>query len=135
MGRRLRAVRERAGMSQVEFAQALGTSRNTLINWEKDESEPPVDVLRTIRMRFDVCPEWLMMGEDLKPRRHLRMQDWATYDAIEKRLTAMCLKARLGLPPEQLTTIARIIYEEGTEVECFEKGQLMKALRVIALER
>lgn len=122
-------------MSQVEFAQALGTSRNTLINWEKDESEPPVDVLRTIRLRFDVDPEWLMMGEDLKPRRHLRNQDWETYDMIEKKLAEMCQRARLGLSPTQLSAITRIIYEEGSEVESLEKGQLMKALRVIALER
>ena len=135
MGARLRAVRERERMSQVDFAETLGASRSALINWEKDESEPPAGMLRLLRARFDVDPEWLLSGEDLVPRRHHVIQDWQVYDRIETELAAACRQARLELSVGQLRDLARIIYEDGTETENLQNGKVLRTLRVIARER
>jgi len=135
MGARLRAIRERARMSQVEFAETLGASRGALINWEKDESEPPTSTVKLMRSLFDVDPEWLLSGDDLMPRRHMPNQDWAIYDRIEAELTAACRQARIELSPGQLRDLTRIIYEDGTEAENLGKGKVFKTLRVMARER
>ena len=39
---RLSAVRVNAEMNQQEWAQALGVSPNTVINWESGKAEPPL---------------------------------------------------------------------------------------------
>lgn len=38
-----RSIRERAGVTQAEFAEALGVSRQTLIHWEQGERFPRRD--------------------------------------------------------------------------------------------
>ena len=135
MGARLRAIRERGRMSQVEFAELLGVSRGALINWEKDESEPPTSVLKLMRGHFDVDPEWLLNGDDLLPRRIFAIHNWPIYDRIEAELQAACHEARLELSPDQLRDLTRIIYEDGTEAENLGKGKVLKTLRVMARER
>ena len=40
IGARIRAARERAGLSQEELARRVGVSRPTIGTWERDEAEP-----------------------------------------------------------------------------------------------
>ena len=42
----LEAVRVNAGMSQKEWAKKLGVSNNTVINWEKGNTEPTLSQVR-----------------------------------------------------------------------------------------
>nr|DAF81239.1 MAG TPA: hypothetical protein [Caudoviricetes sp.] len=42
----LEAVRVNAKMNQKEWANALGVSNATVINWEKGNTEPSLSVLR-----------------------------------------------------------------------------------------
>ena len=42
------ACRVNAKMTQVEFAQALGVDRSTIVNWEAGNTEPNASQLRKI---------------------------------------------------------------------------------------
>lgn len=46
----LLAARTRSGLSQAEFAQALGVSRRTLENWEQGRAEPTGAARRLLRL-------------------------------------------------------------------------------------
>lgn len=41
IGERLKEERERLGLTIPEFADAAGSKKNTVINWQKDLSSPP----------------------------------------------------------------------------------------------
>jgi len=46
----LEAVRVNAGMSQKEWAKKLGVSNNTVINWEKGNTEPTLSQVREMSL-------------------------------------------------------------------------------------
>lgn len=48
IGCRIRMFRERKGLSQKEFAAAIGQSNSTVSNWERGLTRPNVDVLDKI---------------------------------------------------------------------------------------
>lgn len=41
IGERLKEERERLGLTIPEFAEAAGSKKNTVIDWQKDVSSPP----------------------------------------------------------------------------------------------
>lgn len=47
LSERLKAERERLGYSQTAFAELVGASKHTQINWEKGSSSPTADALST----------------------------------------------------------------------------------------
>ena len=133
-GARLRAVRDREGLSQVQFAEMLGVARRTLISWERDETELSAQALRQLRTRFDVDPEWVISGTSLQPQRHMLPQHWEAYDLIEGKVQKACDNARLVLNPAQMRDLVRIIYDEGAEAD-LENGRILRTLRIISQER
>ncbi|MFH5805289.1 helix-turn-helix transcriptional regulator [Alienimonas sp. DA493] len=44
-GRRIKAIRIEAGLSAVDVANRVGTTRNTMHRWERAEAAPHLDVL------------------------------------------------------------------------------------------
>lgn len=67
VGERLRAIRERAGLSHARFASTLGYAARTIYNWEDGSAEPPMEILPKLRKQYDVDPEWVVSGKDLNP--------------------------------------------------------------------
>jgi transcriptional regulator with XRE-family HTH domain len=59
---RLRAVREAAHLSQEDFGERLGVSKNTVWRYERGEHPADGDVLVAICAHFDVAPHWLLTG-------------------------------------------------------------------------
>lgn len=57
-----RIAKIRGGLSQQEFADRLGVSRNTLVRYEKDQRVPDATFLKRIVDDFGVAPGWLLMG-------------------------------------------------------------------------
>jgi DNA-binding transcriptional regulator YiaG len=49
-GVEIRRIREQLGLTQVEFAEVLGTIGNTVAKWERDEAVPRETVVRLIQM-------------------------------------------------------------------------------------
>lgn len=67
MGDRLRKAREMTGLDQTAFAAELGVSRQTVSNYELDNTKPRRLALRAWSLRTGVPIEWLEAGQTPKP--------------------------------------------------------------------
>jgi transcriptional regulator with XRE-family HTH domain len=59
LGERIRKSREDLGLSQQEFADAIGHDRKSLSNWENGRNVPTYGALMLIASTADVSLEWL----------------------------------------------------------------------------
>lgn len=59
-GRRIREVRETAGLSQGEFASELGIPQTTLSSYERENSQPRFEILKKICSLYNVDAGWLL---------------------------------------------------------------------------
>lgn len=59
-GERLAEARQRAGLSQVQVAEALGMSQRTVAHWERKRSPVYPDQLVTLCELLSVSPEELL---------------------------------------------------------------------------
>ncbi|MBR5866612.1 MAG: helix-turn-helix transcriptional regulator, partial [Spirochaetaceae bacterium] len=51
------------GLSQVDLAEKLGVSKQSVSNWENDNIQPSIDMLLKISRTFNVSTDFLL-GED-----------------------------------------------------------------------
>ena len=63
LNERLRELRTASGMSQVDLAEKLGVSKQSVSNWENDNIQPSIDMLLKISRTFNVSTDFLL-GED-----------------------------------------------------------------------
>lgn len=61
-GRRLRALRMTMDMSQVELARRVGRHQTAIGPYERDEYEPPRDVVEKLALVLETSPEYLYFG-------------------------------------------------------------------------
>lgn len=62
MHSRLKELRSKLGLTQQEFADKLGTSRNNIAKYETRINEPSDAVVSLICKEFNVNEEWLRYG-------------------------------------------------------------------------
>lgn len=62
-GTKLKEVRKAKGMTQKDLASAIGAAHNSVSNWEHDQNEPALDVLKKICVVLGVSPEELLGQE------------------------------------------------------------------------
>jgi transcriptional regulator with XRE-family HTH domain len=60
IGKRIRAMRERIGMSQKAFADRIGAKNTTVSNWEKGLTRPDVDTLVSICAALECSSDELL---------------------------------------------------------------------------
>ena len=63
LNERIKELRISRGMSQVEIAEKLGVSKQSVSNWENDNIQPSIDMLIKISHLFSVSTDYLL-GED-----------------------------------------------------------------------
>lgn len=63
MPNRIKAVRDALKLSQREFGEKLGVSRDVISNLEYDRVQPKELLLRHICQLYRVNPRWLESGE------------------------------------------------------------------------
>ena len=63
MKNRIRTIRKNAGMTQQQFAERLGISRNTVATYETTTRIPIDAVIVSICREFGVREEWLRTGQ------------------------------------------------------------------------
>lgn len=63
MRERIKAVRKAAGLTQQDFADKIGISRNNIATYEIGKSNPGDAVISLICRTFNVREEWLRTGE------------------------------------------------------------------------
>ena len=63
LNERIRELRLAAGFSQVELAEKLGVSKQSVSNWENDNIQPSIEMLVKISRIFNVSTDFIL-GED-----------------------------------------------------------------------
>ncbi len=62
LGERLKIVR--GGKTQKELAAEMGVNVNTYAMYERDERSPDAKFLESLCRKFEINPEWLLLGEE-----------------------------------------------------------------------
>ena len=76
IGSRIRELRNRLGLSQVEFAKRIGVSKQTLYKYENDIiTNIPSDKIEMISKEFDISPAILMGWEEPEPESHYYLDE------------------------------------------------------------
>lgn len=65
---RLAAIRAASGLTQARFADSIGVSDRTYINYERGDREVPATVLRELLEVYGVDPAWVLTGGEDEPR-------------------------------------------------------------------
>lgn len=63
IGNKIKQLRERHELSQVEFAEIFHVSRQTVSNWENNKNYPDMDTLKKISDKFDVSFDELLKDD------------------------------------------------------------------------
>ena len=63
IGESIKAIREREGMSQEEFAKLYSVTRQTISNWENEKSYPDLQTLVDISDKFDISLDVLLRDD------------------------------------------------------------------------
>ncbi len=62
-GERVRWVRKSNNLTQEEFGEILGVSRQTINAYENDRQRPPLDKLEKISREQNISPYWILTGQ------------------------------------------------------------------------
>lgn len=62
MDKRIKEIRESAGLTQVEFGKKIGLARNTIANYETGNRISSNIVINSICREFGISEEWLRTG-------------------------------------------------------------------------
>ena len=60
LGARLQHARTEAGLTQADAAQVVGTTAQTIRNWETARNEPPMSAIRKLAERYEVSEDSLL---------------------------------------------------------------------------
>ena len=63
MNERIKKVRKELNLTQAQFAQRIGSTQNTLANYEIGRRNPSGSVINNICKEFNVNENWLRSGE------------------------------------------------------------------------
>lgn len=64
---KIQTARKRAGLSQVDLADAMGVSRQSVSKWETGESNPEIGKLAQLARILNVSADWLLSEDDSLP--------------------------------------------------------------------
>ena len=67
VSKRLKALREGIGITQVKMAEGIGTTQSSINRYENGQSTPPVEIFRRYADFFDVSLEYIFCRTD-KPQ-------------------------------------------------------------------
>ena len=63
LNQRIREVRQARGMSQVELARLLGVTKQSISNWENDNIQPSIEMVKLARS-LSVSADYLLGLEE-----------------------------------------------------------------------
>lgn len=71
-GDRIKSLRQSFNLSQVQLAEQLGVSKQTVSNWENNNILPSIEMLVKISHHFSVCTDYLL---ELDERTYIEVTD------------------------------------------------------------
>ncbi len=66
LSKNIRAARTARGMSQVELARRLNVTKQSVSNWENDNIQPSVDMLKRLSEVLETSADCLLGIDDCK---------------------------------------------------------------------
>ena len=75
-GEKLRELRDSYEMTQVQLANSLGVTKQSVSNWENDNILPSVDMLIRIADKFSVTTDFLLERDN---RQYIDVTKLTTY--------------------------------------------------------
>ncbi len=100
-GERFRQIRKLINLTQQEFGELLGVSRQTINAYERNRQRPTLDMMEKVCRLQEISPRWLLTG-----RGNLKAE--TTYSATEETGPTYAV-AEESLNPEQRALISFII--------------------------
>ena len=83
LGENIRRCRNLRGISQVELANILGVSKQSICNWENNNIMPSIDMLVRVAKVFSVRTDYLL---DLEPKDILDVSALSSEEVTHLRL-------------------------------------------------
>ena len=80
VGKNIRILRTKKGMTQDELAEKLFVSRQTVSNYENGKSNPDIDMLMKIAEVLDADANALIYGIPVKPDTKITFEPWPKRD-------------------------------------------------------
>lgn len=66
LNQRIRILRQARGLSQVELAKILGVTKQSVSNWENDNIQPSIEMLKRMVQVFSVSTDYILGLEDVE---------------------------------------------------------------------
>ena len=85
---RLKFLRKKAGMTQIELATAFNIANGTVGNWETGKRLPDYEMLKEISAYFSVSIDYLL-GNDINPHNVQHVQQSMEEAVILKQLSEL----------------------------------------------
>jgi len=108
-GERFRQIRKAINLTQEEFGQMLGVSRQTINAYENDRQRPPLDMMEKVCREQGISPRWLLAGQG-DPRVE------TSYAPTEESSVPIAVTEE-ALTPEQLALINYITEDQARAVK------------------
>ena len=99
VGKRLKALRESIGISQVKMAEAIGSTQSSVNRYENGQSTPPVELFRHYADYFDVSLDYI------KPKAAPEREE-------KRRFIEMCFDPRSPMNEKLKETLFRMMEGE-----------------------
>lgn len=138
LGERMKKLRKALGLTQQEFADKVGSKRNTIATYEMGRTEPSTAVISLICREFNVSETWLRTGEGEmfveRPRNEVLAEQINAFlsdgsDSFRERLVSLLLR----LSPDQWAALERYARELIADRPA-ERAETAEE-RIAALER
>lgn len=115
VGERIKKVREKTGMSQVEFADKINVSKQTLYKYENDIiTNIPSDKIEAAAELGNVSPAYLMGWEDINTEDKYNMVSSTHSAEIDKFANYLFLSERNGINASNRNEYIEFIIAEKT---------------------
>ena len=128
MNERLRQLRRSLNLTQQEFADKIGSKRNTIAKYETNANTPSAAVISLICREFNVNEEWLRTGKGEMKEQLTDQQKVMKYAALllkdKNSVMAAAIKAFI-VTYEQLDEQSKAVMENLiiNTMENFKKSQ------------
>ena len=67
LGDRIKLIREANKLTQVEFGKILNVTKQTVSNWENNNIQPSIEIVKKIALKFGVSSVYILELEDIRP--------------------------------------------------------------------
>ncbi len=114
VGKRLKALRESIGFSQVKMAQALGTTQSSINRYENGQSSPSVELFRRYADYFDVSLDYIFARTDKPQGEIYHFKPKAAPEREElRRFIEMCFDPQSPMNEKLKETLFRMMEGES----------------------